>query len=60
MTRRDLMRLDVTEEVPGRGHRHVEIEAEDSNRRVVQAVTYMAEGKEVGNDEALRRLMEGS
>ena len=29
ITRRDLMRLDSTEGVPGRGYRHVEIEAED-------------------------------
>lgn len=29
ITRRDLVRLDMTEGVPGRGYRHVEIEAED-------------------------------
>jgi gamma-glutamylcyclotransferase len=39
ITRRDLLRLDSTEGVPGRGYRHVEIEAEDGNGRVVQAVT---------------------
>ena len=47
MTRRDLMRLDMTEGVPGRGYRHVEIQAEDCNGRVIQAVTYLAQGKEV-------------
>ena len=34
ITRRDLMRLDSTEGVPGRGYRHVEIEAEDCNGRM--------------------------
>ena len=56
MTRRDLMRLDMTEGLPGRGYRHVKIEAEDSNRRVVQAVTYMAEGKEVDGKPSLRYI----
>jgi hypothetical protein len=35
----DLLRLDSTEGVPGRGYRHVEIEAEDRDGRVVQVVT---------------------
>ena len=39
ITRRDLLRLDSTEGVPGRGYRHVEIEAEDRDGRVVQVVT---------------------
>jgi len=56
MTRRDLVRLDMTEGVPGRGYRHVEIEAEDRNRRVIQAVTYMADGKEVDGKPSLRYI----
>ena len=56
ITRRDLLRLDSTEGVPGSGYRHVEIEAEDCNRRVVQAVTYMAEGKEVDGKPSLRYI----
>src|ERR1700746_2020971 len=39
ITKRDLIRLDSTEGVPGRGYRHVEIEAEHGDGRVVQAVT---------------------
>jgi len=56
MTRRDLMRLDMTEGVPGRGYRHVEIEAQDRHRRVIQAVTYMADGKEVDGKPSLRYI----
>ena len=48
------MRLDSTVGVPGCGYRHVEIEAEDCNCRVVQAVTYMAQGKEVDGKPSLR------
>ena len=39
ITRRDLLCLDSTEGVPGRGYPHIEIAAEDRNGRVVQAVT---------------------
>jgi hypothetical protein len=50
------MRLDMTEGVPGRGYRHVEIEAQDHNRRVIQAVTYMADGKEFDGKPSLRYI----
>ena len=56
ITRRDLLRLDSTEGVPGSGYRHVEIKAEGCNRRVVQAVTYMAEGKEVDGKPSMRYI----
>jgi len=56
ITRRDLLRLDSTEGVPGRGYLHVEIEAEDRNGRVVQAVTYMAQGNEVDGKPSLRYI----
>ena len=56
ITRRDLVRLDLTEGAPGRGYRHVEIEAEDRNRRVIQAVTYIADGKEVDGKPSLRHI----
>ena len=56
ITRRDLMRLDSTEGVPGRGYRHVEIEAEDRDGRMIQAVTYLAEGKEVDGKPSLRYI----
>ncbi len=47
ITRRALVRLDSTEEVPGRGYRHVVLEAEDAEGRLLQAVAYMAQGNEV-------------
>ena len=56
ITRRDLIRLDSTEGVPGRGYRHVEIEAEDRNGRVIPAVTYIAQGKDVDGKPSLRYI----
>jgi hypothetical protein len=56
ITRRDLIRLVSTEGVPGRGYRHVEIEAEDHAGRVIQAVTYMAQGKDVDRKPSLRYI----
>ena len=56
ITRRDLMRLDLTEGVPGRGYRHVEIEAEDVDGRVVPVITYIAQGKQVDGNPSLRYL----
>ena len=56
ITRRDLLRLDSTEGVPGRGYCHVEIEAEDRDGRVIQAVTYMAKGKDVDGSPSLRYI----
>ena len=43
-TRRELLRLDATEGVPGRHYRHVLVLAEDANGNIVEAVTYMARG----------------
>ncbi len=56
ISRRDLLRLDSTKGVPGRGYRHAEIEAEDRNGRVVQAVTYMVKGNEVDGKPSLRYI----
>jgi len=56
ITRRDLIRLDSTEGVPGRGYRHIVIEAEDRNGQVIPAVTYMAQGKEVDGKPSLRYI----
>ena len=56
ITRRDLIHLDSTEGVPGRGYRHVAIESEDRNGRVIPAVTYMAPGKEVDGKPSLRYI----
>jgi cation transport regulator ChaC len=44
ITRRELLRLDRTEGVPGRHYRHVLVPAEDADGNVVFAVTYMAPG----------------
>ena len=52
ITRRDLLRLDSK----GRGYRHIEIAAEDRNGRVVQVVTYMAQGNEVDGKPSLRYI----
>ena len=56
ITRRDLIRLDSTEGVPGRGYRHVVVEAEDRNGRVIPAVTYIAPGKEMDGKPSLRYI----
>jgi gamma-glutamylcyclotransferase len=56
ITRRDLLRLDSTEGVPGRGYQHVEIEAEDRDGRMVHVVTYMAQGNEVDGKPSLRYI----
>jgi cation transport regulator ChaC len=56
ITRRDLLRLDSTEGVPGRGYRHLRIEAEDRHGRAIRAVTYMAQGKEIDGKPSLRYI----
>jgi len=56
ISRRELIRLDSTEGVPGRGYRHVVVEAEDIDRRLLQAVAYMAQGKEVDGKPSLRYI----
>jgi gamma-glutamylcyclotransferase len=56
ITRRELMHLDSTEGVPGRGYRHIIVEAEDTERRHVQAVTYIADGKKVDGKPSLRYI----
>jgi gamma-glutamylcyclotransferase len=57
ITRRDLMRLDLTEGVPGRGYRHIIVEVEDLKGQRLQAVAYMAEGKEIDGKPSLRYIM---
>ena len=54
ISRRDLMRLDRTEGVPGRGYRHtaVTVEADDGQR--LDAVAYIAEGKDHDGKPSLR------
>jgi gamma-glutamylcyclotransferase len=57
ITRRDLMRLDSTEGVPGRGYRHIVVEAEDTVGRLLNAVAYIAPGREVDGKPSLRYIM---
>ena len=56
ITRRDLMRLDSTEGVPGRGYRHILVEADDIDGRRVQAVAYMAQGRTDDGKPSLRYI----
>jgi cation transport regulator ChaC len=46
ITRRELLRLDSSEGVPGRHYRHVVVPAEDTDGNTVTAVAYMAHGNE--------------
>src|SRR5262249_25466321 len=55
ITRRDLMRLDSTEGVPGRGYRHTTVEVE-SRGGLLNAVTYIAAGKQYDGKPSLRYL----
>ncbi len=56
ITRADLVRLDSTEGVPGRRYRHVWVDAEDSSGNTVEAVTYIADGKETDGNPSLRYI----
>ena len=56
ITRRDLLRLDSTEGVPGQGYRHIEIAAQDADGRLLHAVAYMAPGKETDGKPSLRYI----
>jgi gamma-glutamylcyclotransferase (GGCT)/AIG2-like uncharacterized protein YtfP len=56
ITRRDLIRLDSTEGVPGRGYRHVGVEAEDAAGRPLQAIAYIARGKDIDGKPSLRYI----
>jgi cation transport regulator ChaC len=56
ITRRELLRLDLTEGVPGRHYRHVLVAAEDLHGNVVSAVTYMAQGREADGAPSFRYI----
>jgi hypothetical protein len=56
VTRRDLLRLDSTEGVPGRGYRQQWFMAEDNEGRPVSAVAYIARGTETDGNPSLRYL----
>jgi cation transport regulator ChaC len=44
ITRRELLRLDHSEGVPGRHYRHVLVSAEDTDGNILTAIAYMAPG----------------
>jgi hypothetical protein len=56
LTRRDLLRLDVTERVPSWVYRHLRADAEDKDGRPVRIVTYIAKGKDKDGSPSLRYL----
>jgi len=56
ITRRELLRLDSTEGVPGRNYRHVLVPVEGADGHIVTAVTYMANGKETDGVPSLRYM----
>lgn len=56
ITRRDLMRLDATEGVPGRGYRHRLVAVEANDGRRFDAVTYVAEGAREDRKPSLRYI----
>jgi len=56
ITRRELLRLDFTEGVPGRHYRHTLVHAEDTAGNIVTAVTYMARGLERDGAPSLRYI----
>ena len=56
ITRRELVRLDGTEGIPGFGYRHLWIEADDNEGNRLEVVTYMAKGKELDGNPSLRYI----
>ena len=56
VTCRDLLRLDSTEGVPGRGYQPQWFEAEDRDGRKLPAVAYIAPGNEIDGTPSLRYL----
>ena len=56
LTRRDLVRLDATEGVPGRGYRPLWVDAEDIDGNPLKAASYIAQGKEVDGRPSFRYL----
>ena len=56
ITRRDLVRLDSTEGVPGGFYRRRWLGAEDADRRPLEAVAYIAQGKETDGNPSIRYI----
>jgi gamma-glutamylcyclotransferase len=56
LTRRELLRLDLTEGVPGRGYRPQLFAAEDADGCPLLVIAYIAQGKEADGKPSLRYL----
>ena len=56
ITRRELLRLDSTEGVPGRHYRHVVVSAEDPDGNIITAVAYMARGLDADRAPSFRYI----
>ena len=56
ITRRDLLRLNSTEGVPGRGYQPVVLDACDIDGNRLMAVAYVATGKEIDGKPSLRYI----
>ncbi len=56
VTRRDLVRLDSTEGVPGGFYRRLWLGAEDADKRPIEAFAYIAQGKETDGTPSLRYI----
>jgi cation transport regulator ChaC len=56
LSRRELLRLDLTEGVPGRGYRPQLFLAEDADGHPLTVIAYIAQGKEEDGNPSLRYL----
>jgi gamma-glutamylcyclotransferase len=56
ITRRDMLRLDSTDGVPGRGYRPTWLDAIDMDGNSVTAIAYVATGKEVDGNPSHRYI----
>ncbi len=56
MTRRDLVRLNASEGIPGWRYRPVELEAADMDGARIRAVAYIADGKREDGNPSLRYI----
>ncbi len=56
ITRRELVRLNASEGVPGRGYRPVTVRAEDRAGRMLRAFAYVARGKPCDGRPSLRYI----
>jgi hypothetical protein len=56
LTRRNLLRLDLSERLPSWVYRHLWADAEDKDGRPLKVVTYIARGKDKDGNPSLRYL----